>query len=95
MKRRKIRRHLEIFENLFYNMADKWRPIVTCPGDSAGVEEVTSVTIGSEQYIYLAFATFCLGQAQCWRSLSIRMEQRSGVNGAKRNIDLEITKGEK
>ena len=95
MKRRKIRRHLEIFENLFYNMADKWRPIVTCPGDSAGVEEMTSVTIGSEQYIYLAFATFCLGQAQCWRSLSIRMEQRSGVNGAKRNIDLEITKGEK
>jgi len=30
-----------------------------------GWKEVTSVTSGSEQHIYLAFATFCLGQVQC------------------------------
>lgn len=54
LKRRKIRRHLEIFENLFlHNMVDKRRPTFTCPGDNAGVEEVTSVTIRSEQHIYL------------------------------------------
>jgi len=59
------RKHLEIICSQTIGRRSERRPTFTCPGDVGGWKEVTSVTSGFEQNIYLAFATFYLGQTQC------------------------------